>query len=109
MAIIEEVHLNDIGTNILVTVKDTDANGVTTALDISATTARSIILKKPSGTLLTKAASFVTDGTDGKIQYTTIAGDINEAGAWKLQVQVTFSASSVFKSSVESFKVFSNL
>lgn len=41
-----------------------------------------------SGTMLTKAGSFTTDGTDGKLSYTTIAGDLSVAGEWKASASI---------------------
>ncbi|NIP55083.1 MAG: hypothetical protein GWN00_09825, partial [Aliifodinibius sp.] len=35
--------------------------------------------------VVTKDGVFVTDGTDGKLQYTTIADDLDEIGIWHLQ------------------------
>ena len=48
-------HVSDIGTIIQITITE---DGV--ALDISSATTKEIILKKPSGTLLTKTATFTT-------------------------------------------------
>ena len=59
-----EIHMNDVGTKFLVTVTDG-----TTAVDISSATTKQLIFQKPSGTKLTKATAFTSDGTDGKMQY----------------------------------------
>ena len=61
----EEVHYNDIGTVILVTIKDC-VSGTATVLNVSAASTLELILQSPSGTSTTKTASFNTDGTDGK-------------------------------------------
>ena len=76
-----EIHQNVICTAFTITIQDD-----TTVVNISSATTRQIKFKKPSGTVVTKTASFVTDGTDGKLSYVTIADDLDEAGKWYLQV-----------------------
>jgi len=49
-------------------------------------TLKQIVFLKPDGvTKITKTAIFTTDGSDGKIQYTTIANDIDVGGTWKAE------------------------
>lgn len=77
----EEIHLDDIGTVFEITLMDGDD-----AEDVSsATVTKDIIFRKPGGTKVTQAASFTTDGTDGKIEYTSVADDLDEVGAWNIQ------------------------
>lgn len=75
-----EVHVGDIGTVFRLTIYDD-----TTLANLSGATTKQILFSKPSGMLLTKTAVFTTDGTDGKIQYVTVAGDLDEAGQWTIQ------------------------
>lgn len=98
-----QVHLNDIGTQFRLTLKDGSD-----IIDLSSTTSKDIVFRKPSGTLVTKTASFLTDGTDGIIIYNTVAGDIDEVGTWQIQGIVSF-GTSTFHSSVDKFKVHKNL
>jgi hypothetical protein len=79
-----EVHVGDIGTVFEITVKDED--GV--VVDISAATTKQFIFAKPGGTKVSKDASFVVNGTDGKLKYVTASGDLDESGDWQLQVYV---------------------
>ena len=65
-----EIHVNDVGTQFLVTVTDGSS-----AVDISSATTKELIIKKPSGTKLTKATAFSTDGTDGKMKYNISSDD----------------------------------
>lgn len=95
-----EIHKGDIGTRFKCTIKDGD-----TVVDISTVTTKQIKFTKPSGELLTKTASFFTDGTDGIIYYDTIEGDLDEVGSWELEGYVVFSSSSKFNSDIKSFKV----
>ena len=108
MAIVEQLHVGDYGTLIKVLVKDIDSSGNTAAEDVSGATTKNIILKKPDGTKLTKAASFSTDGTDGYIEYTTIAGDIDTVGDWELQAYIE-EVSGGWYTDTANFKVYSNL
>jgi len=45
-------------------------------IPISTATVKRILITKPNNTVLTKTASFLTDGTDGKLTWTTIADDL---------------------------------
>ena len=78
-----EIHLNDVGTKFLVTIKDGSS-----AVNISSASTKEIIIQKPSGTKITATATFDSDGTDGKIYYVTVADDLDEAGSYKLQGKV---------------------
>ena len=98
-----EIHLNDIGTQFLLTVKDGSS-----AVDISSATTKQIIIKKPSGTKVTANTAFSTDGTDGKMYYNAGDGDLDEAGSYKLQGKVVIS-DGTFYTDITSFKVHRNL
>jgi hypothetical protein len=74
---------DDVGTVIQVTVMENDV-----ALDISAATVKQLIFRKPGDTIVTKDAEFVTDGSDGKIDYTTVAGDLDQDGTWEIQAYI---------------------
>ena len=77
-----EIHQNDIGTAFTITVMDD-----TTIVPIQSATTRQFKFKKPSGIVVTKNnVPFVTDGSDGRLRYTTIADDLDEAGKWYIQV-----------------------
>ena len=98
------IHQDDIGTEIKVQFVDCSE----VPIDISLASTIQIVLKKPSGASLTKNATFLTDGTDGIIYYTIIAGDLDEVGTWKIQGIVTI-GSYIWHSNFESFKVLRNL
>lgn len=103
----EELHYNDVGTVIMTTINDC-VSGTSSPLDVSGAVSVSLVLKSPSGISSTKLAVFDTDGSDGKVKYTTISGDLNEIGTWRMQAVVNFTASS-FRSNVKTFKVYENL
>lgn len=57
-------------------------------VDISAATTKLVILLRPDGSFKSAAGVFVTNGTDGKLQYTTIAGDLPQTTPGKYSFQV---------------------
>jgi hypothetical protein len=77
-------------------------------VDISTATTKQIIFRKPDKTLLEKTASFVIDGTDGKLKYTTIANDLDINGKWNLQVRVVLPTGD-WHSDIYEFTVHANL
>ena len=98
-----QVHQNDVGTKLLVTVTDNDS-----AVDISSATSLSILLKQPDGDVLEKTATINTDGLDGKMYYLTVLGDLDKAGTYKIQGKVVISSGTFF-TSISTFKVHCNL
>lgn len=98
-----EIHEGDIGTKLLITVTDDGS-----IVDISSASSLSIYIKKPSGTILTRTGVLETDGTDGKMYYITVAGDLDAAGNYKIQGKVVLPAGSYYTSTA-TFKVHCNL
>lgn len=82
------LHLADIGTSFELTVTDQDG----AVVDLSSATTKSIVFAKPSGETVTQTASLVNTGTDGKMEYVTVSGDIDEVGVWEVQGVVTIGA-----------------
>lgn len=100
MACLETIRIGDVGTILRVSITDDD--GV--IVDISTATTKQIILKKPDTSILTKTASFFTDGTDGILTYTLIAGDIDQVGRWQIEAYVVTPTGS-WSSTIEAFSV----
>jgi len=100
---LEEIHVGDIGTKLVLEIIE---SGV--AADISAATNMRMRFQKPSGDTLDKAATFVTDGTDGQIQYVTVSGDLDETGWWTRQAFLTLGSWSGQSSRVR-FEVCGNI
>jgi hypothetical protein len=98
-----EIHYGDIGVNFNITVMND-----TVPLDVSNANDIYIIFEKPDGTDMIKNAVLITDGTDGNIRYTTVAGDLDQIGTWQIQAKVDF-GSSVFSTEIQRFKVQRNL
>ena len=98
-----QIHQSDIGTKLLITVKDDGS-----VVDISSASSLTILIKKPDGTILTRSGVLETDGTDGKMYYIVVAGDLDAAGFYKIQGRVV-SSSGTFSTSTANFKVHCNL
>lgn len=99
-----EVHMGDIGTVFRVTLED---SGV--ALDLSAAVTKQILFEAPSGAVKARAATFTTDGSDGKIEYATVdEDDLDEVGQWKLQAAVS-DATGAWRSNIKKFIVHENI
>lgn len=54
-------------------------------LDISTATAKKIVLIKPDKTVVEYDATFTTDGSDGRMYYPTVSGDIATVGTWYIR------------------------
>jgi hypothetical protein len=98
-----QIHKDDAGTKLLVTLTDDSV-----AVDISSATGLTIYIRQPDGTVLTRSGTLNGDGTDGKMYYLTVAGDLDTAGHYKIQGGVTLSSGS-FYTSISAFKVHRNL
>lgn len=99
-----QVHLNDIGTVFEATFQDQDGS----VLDISGATTKQLIFVAPDGTKDTQSGSFTNTGADGKLQYTTVSGDIDQVGTWKWQGYIVLS-SGTWYSDIKTFSVLGNL
>ena len=81
------VRQNDTGVIFTVTIVECDPDDPNTLIvkDISGATVKELNFKKPDGTVVEQTAVFTTDGSDGKIQYTSVVDDLDEAGRWFLE------------------------
>lgn len=79
------VHVGDVGVVFTATVKDGGS-----VVDISGADSVNMLFRGPGQTVDTQTASFTTDGTDGKAEYTTAAGDLDAPGAWTVQVKLNY-------------------
>lgn len=99
-----EIHVNNIGTRFLVTIKDGDV-----VVDVSTASTLTMIFKKPDDEVIYRSATKFTNGTDGKIYYDTTNGDLDEAGQYKLQGKVIFPNGSTYYTDIHTFHVHCNL
>lgn len=98
-----EIHVNDIGTRFLATIKD---DGI--IVDISQAISITMIFKKPDDEVVHKIGTLLSDGTDGQVYYDTIVGDLDEAGYYKLQAKVVLS-NGTYYTDIYNFQVHCNL
>jgi len=100
----DNVYKDEIDHKFLVTFEKNNS-----AVDISgATSTKQLIFEKPDGTFLTKDGTFETDGTDGKLYYKSISGDLDTAGSWKIQGKVVIGGETKW-SSTGAFEVYPTL
>ena len=106
-----EIHVDDVGTVLEITLKDEGSSPE--IVDVSTASTKEILLLMPNGTLLTKTADFTTDGSDGKIEYTTVKGDLAISGVWKVQAHVILGTASPinseWRSDIGEFNCYENL
>ena len=58
------------------------------SMPLANATTKTLFLKKPSGAVIQKPLSFLTDGSDGKLIYYTESGDLDQSGDWELQAKI---------------------
>lgn len=99
-----EIHVGDTGTIFRATISDENCLPV----DLSVYSTKELMFGKPDKSVVTKTASFYTDGTDGIIQYTSEADFLDQAGIWQVQGKVSTVGTS-WKSNLVEFRVHKNL
>lgn len=98
-------HLQELSINLTITVVVVE-NSV--PVDISGATTKDLIFLKPGGALVSKNGTFVSDGTDGLLSYTTELGFLTPAGTWRVQCHVVKGADDYYTEPV-AFAVDRNL
>jgi hypothetical protein len=92
------IYKDDIGARLVI---DTENHTMAT------TTTFTIIMKKPSETVVTLTPpSGGVDVTTGTITYPTVSGDLNEAGEYQVQVHAVFDDGDNLKSNRDTFLVY---
>ena len=99
------IHNGDVGTIIRLTITEDDN---TTAIDVSGASIKTFYFLKPDGTKENVTAEFDSTGADGKLKYTTVAGDIDTVGRWQVQAYVEIGLAKYY-SAKTTFVVQSNL
>lgn len=101
-----EIHKGDVGTVFRATLKDGS-----TVVDHSAATTRQIRFRKPDGDRVVKSASLPAgdDGSQGRLEYETTPGDLDQAGYWEWQARIIFADDTQWSSDVKTFQVHENL
>ena len=101
------IHQYDVGTSFEVTVTDDAKPEV--AIDLSTSTVLEFVFEKEDGTTVVRTPVYVTDGTDGKLRYVTVVGDLDQVGSWKLQVHYVLASGVDRRADVSTFRVKENL
>jgi len=102
---IDKLRLGDVGTVFRIRIIDKAEE----AIDLKDCIVKQIIFRKPDDTYVEKDSDFYTDGSDGYIQYTTIFGDLDQAGIWHIQSHIEFDVSNSWHTTIDSFLVSENL
>lgn len=103
MAASEEIHIGDTGTVYRYHITDLGVD-----VDLSAKTTLEVKQTQPSGTSLTHALSFTTDGTDGRCEFTSTSATWPVEGTYSEQVRLV-DPSGEWRSNINKFKVYANL
>ena len=101
-----EIHLNDIGTAFQLTIYDCQVPPV--IIDISSASVKEVKFRRPNYTSFTKTGTFVTDGTDGQVEYITLDLDLDAEGTWEIQAKVTL-PTGTWSSDIQTFEVKGNI
>lgn len=92
MSFDDVIRTDDVETQLIVTMA-TIVNEVETAKDISGATTKELDIQKPNGEILDPVtATFLTDGTDGILTYTTATAIFDTIGRWKVRGVITTSS-----------------
>lgn len=95
-----QMRVGDAGTTIRMRVTDDGS-----PLNAAAATVKTLKLQKPDGSVVARNAAFETSGADGVFVYVTEATDLDQAGPWKGQLLLEFSASQKWHTDVFPFEV----
>lgn len=96
----ETVRVGDVGTVFEIVV--TDEGG---PVNIQFANTREFIFGKPTSGFITRPAQFVTDGTDGRLFYVSVPGDLDVPGVWRMQARVEVPGVGIFKTETCEFLV----
>jgi hypothetical protein len=99
----EYVYTGDVGVDIILTV--TSPSGE--VMDLSSATEKTLHLNRPGANgHFDKPLSFITDGTDGKVKYTTETGVLDTAGMWHVQGYFEFPGDKKWHTGIAQFHVY---
>ena len=99
-----EIRIGDEGTIVERTIKDQTG----AVVNLAGATSLQFHFQKPNGTDVTVAAILSTNGSDGKMQYTSTSSTWDQAGRWQGQAKIQAGGVSL-KSDIWEFHVYPNL
>jgi len=101
-----EYQKDDVGSVFDITMHDRRTGLVKPIDDVAV---KQIRFEKPDGVDFVVTASFSTNGTDGRMKHTWIAGQLNVTGMWKAQGYVEWATGLKLSSTVIEFMVYDNI
>ena len=108
---IDDMQVGDIGTRVIVTINDgvDPQTGIPIPRTaISTASVMKLYFRKPGGVTIERDAELLTDGSDAKIVYVTVSGDIDRKGTWSVQGYIQMPGWSG-RSNIDTFPVGGNL
>ena len=98
-----EIHVGNLGTRFSITIQEGGSG-----INISGATTKDVIFRKPDDEVIVRSGVLTGDGTDGKMYYDIVSGDLNAAGHYRLQGRVALS-SSTYYTNIYHFQVHCNV
>lgn len=99
-----DLHVGDVGTELIMALVDADGGPV----DLTDYQSLALIIERPDGTKLEKIAAPHGDPTAGLVAAYSSAGDLNQAGHYRMQAAAALPAWTG-KSQIKTFRVVANL
>jgi hypothetical protein len=104
-----EFHVGDVGVDFEIEIPDcSDGAPAGARLDLTGATTLEMFFRRPDGTAFTRVALVIGLPASGVIGYTTIVGDLDQSGTWRLQGHVVISSLDI-KTAVGEFPVRDNV
>lgn len=79
---------------------------VNTEIDLTSSTGHTLKVYKPNGIKADWACAVESPATGGILTYTTVSGDLDVVGTYKLYAEVLFAGPSKFLGEVATFRVY---
>jgi hypothetical protein len=101
---INEIHMYDANTTFEVQLLKEDSS----PFPVDNASLMEVHFQKPDGILMVRPASYVTNGVDGLVKYTTHETDLDQPGLWRYQIYIIKGPTEKY-SDIGTFKVYPNL
>lgn len=83
-----QAHLYDVGVEVEVQFVWDDPSsppGRLSPYDVSDADELRVYVERPDGAVFLRPGRIVSDGSDGRVRYVSLAGDLSQRGTWKVQ------------------------
>ena len=74
-------------------------------VDLSTAASNDLIFRKEDGSSFARSPTFITDGVDGQITYTSPINELDLQGKWKIQVLVIDAGGEEYPADIVAFSV----